>query len=171
MKKSIKILSIVLCLGMIAAACAVLFVGCKSEPASQDATFRLEVRRFNGTDSLGVTKLDGELLASKDIAVKAGQVHVSEALAAAATNENGLNKISFSSSDYLLFSGDSWFISGGHFDAETAYIDADFQYSYCAYNGSMSNGATSDPVDGLTVYTIVIDGWDGEIGGTKPYVG
>lgn len=132
--------------------------------------FVLEVRKYNGSTTLGATKIDGTLLASKQIPVADGQTTVSAALTALATAVDGQYKLSFSDTDYLLFDN-NWWLSNGYFAAETNYVAADFSYSYIACDGVMASGPTQDAVAGLSVYTIVIDGWDGEIGTTKPYAG
>lgn len=157
--KKVAILFIVL---VMATAIVLGTVACAN--SAKAGTFVLEVRKYNGANDLGVVNTDGELLASTKIKVTEGQTYVSEALANAATEENGMYKISFSKKDYLLFAKDSWFISDGSLSKEAGYVPADYQWSYVAYNGVMSNGATMDLLDGLTVYTIVVDGWDGNIG-------
>ena len=169
MKKLTKILSVIAILAILVVALSVI-VSCNQQPAQEDATFTLEVRKYNGQNDDSSVKLDGELLASKQIAIKAGQVHISEALELAETKEGELFKISFDGTDYLLFSN-NWFVSNGSLSKEPNYIADDFTYSYQAKDGVMSNGATIDAIDSLKVFTIVIDGWDGEIGTTKPYAG
>ncbi|MCR4874107.1 MAG: hypothetical protein K5923_00010 [Clostridia bacterium] len=169
MKKLTKILSVIAILAILVVSLSV-FVSCNQQPVQEDATFTLEVRKYNGQNDDFSVKLDGELLASKQIAIKAGQVHISEAFEAAATKEGELFKISFDGTDYLLFSN-NWFVSNGSLSKEPNYIADDFTYSYQAKDGVMSNGATLDAIDSLKVFTIVIDGWDGETGTTKPYAG
>jgi len=164
--KNIKKVAIVLMVLVLAMSTVIFAVACDQKSAAE-GTFVLEVRKYNGANSLGVVNTDGELLASTKIKVEEGQTYVSEALAKAATEEGGLNKISFGKTDYILFSKDTWFISNGYMSKETNYVAEDYTWSYVAYNGTMSNGATADLLDGLTVYTIVIDGWDGVTGSTK----
>lgn len=150
---------------------AISLVACdKPQPVAEDTTFVLEVRKYNGVTELGVAKLDGELLASKTIEVKAGQITVSEALAEIAPLQDGAHKIELSETDYLLFTetpmgySTSWYLSDGHFDAVPEYTSGDFQWSYMSFNDHYSNGVTQDFLDGLKVYTIVIDGYDGHTG-------
>ena len=139
----------------------------------EDTTFLLEVRKFNGQDDNYNPKIDGELLASKTIEVKAGQVTVSEALAEIAPLADGAHKVMLNDKDYLLFTettvnfSTSWYLNDGSFAAEPNYVPGDFQWSYMAYNGHYSNGVTMDFLDGLKTYTVVIDGYDGNIG-TSP---
>ena len=139
----------------------------ETEPT--EVTFALVVRKYNGAENF-VAKLDGEILGQKTITVADTDVTVSDALGKIAVNESGSHKIYFSDTDYIEFLDTtvnyttSWFLSSGSFAAETRYTDKDFQWSYMAYNGHYSNGVTVDFVEGLTVYTIVIDGYDGNIG-------
>ena len=171
MKKLTKILSVIAIIAILVVSLSV-FVSCdKSDKAAkEDTTFELVIRKYNGVDDNYSAKLDGEILAQKTIQVKAGQINVSEALAAVATNEEGSHKIAFNDTDYILFVdttvgySTSWYLTSGKFAAVPEYTDTDFQWSYMAFIGHYSNGVTVDFVDGLTTYTIVIDGYDGTIG-------
>ena len=142
-------------------------------PVAEDTTFLLEVRKFNGSDESYNPNIDGELLASRRIEVKAGQVTVAEALNEIAPLTDGEHKVMINETDYLSFiettSGltTSWFLNDGHFEKETNYVPGDFQWSYMAYNGHYSNGVSMDFLDGLRTYTVVIDGYDGNVG-TSP---
>ena len=167
--KNMKKVVIVLLVLAVAASVVLGAVAC-NQPTAGDGMFVLEVRKYNGANSLGVVNTDGELLASKKIMVKEGHQHVSDALAEAATLEDGVNTISFGKKDYLKFSS-AWWLSDGSLSKEPNYVAEDYSYSYMACDGVMSSGATADSVVGVKVYTIVIDGWDGEIGTTKPYAG
>ena len=86
------------------------------------------------------------------------------------TKESYLYKIAFNDTDYIIFleseymNQKSWMLTTGNFAAVPEYTDNDFFNSYCAFNGHYSNGVCLDFLDGLTVYTIVIDGWNGTIG-------
>ena len=171
MKKLTKILSVIAIIAILVVSLSV-FVSCdkKDKAATEDSTFELVIRKYNGADENYNAKLDGEILAQKTITIKKGQINVSEALADAATNEAGSHKIAFNDTDYILFIdttvgySTSWYLTSGSFAAVPEYTDTDFQWSYMAFNGHYSNGVTMDFVDGLTTYTIVIDGYDGTIG-------
>lgn len=157
---------------MVLAACLVLAAVACNKPVTEDTTFVLEVRQYNGADGEGfsaVPKLDGELLCKMTVKVEAGQTNVSEALAKVATIDGDTAKIDFGNGNYLLFNSSTWFCYDGKMRAVPAYIADDFANSYMAYNGEMSNGATKDALEGLTVYTIVIDGWDGNTGVAKSW--
>lgn len=168
MKKLTKIFSVIAVIAILVVSLSV-FVSCSSDKAAtEDSTFELVVRAYNGVDDNYNVKMDGAILAQKTVQIRAGQVNVSEALATVATVDGSSYKISFNDTDYLLFVltqptpyTTSWYLSSGNFVADQEYVDADFQYSYMAFNGHYSNGVTTDFVDGLTTYTIVIDGWDG----------
>lgn len=161
--KNFKKVAIVLMVLVLSTAMVLCALACSNKPAEEGETFTLEVRKFNGANALGVVNVDGELLASKTITVKEGQTTVADALAEVAPLADGAHKITFDGNDYLLFS-EGWFLTDGSLSKEKAYIAADYQWSYMACDGVMSNGATQDAVAGLKVYTIVIDGWDGNIG-------
>ena len=169
MKNIKKIIVITMLLVILTGMAAVTLAAC-NQPSAKDGTFVLEVRKFNDANALGVVNTNGELLASKTIKVKEGQMYVSDALAVDATLKDGVYTLTFSDTDYLTFS-ETWWLTGGNMSKETRYITEDYTYSYIAANGTASSGPTADLLDGLTVYTIVVDGWDGEIGTTKPYVG
>ena len=156
------------------AAVAASLTACKKGgPVKEDKSFLLEVRKYNGQDDNYNPKIDGELLASKTIEVKAGQVTVSEALAEVAPLVDGAHKVMLNDKDYLSFTETtvnfttSWFLDNGSFEKEPNYVPGDYQWSYMAYNGHYSNGVTVDFLDGLKTYTVVIDGYDGSIG-TSP---
>ena len=168
--KNFKRVAIVLMMLVLATAIVLGAVAC-NQPVTVDTTFVLEVRRFNGADGEGwtaVPKLDGELLCSMTVKVEAGQTNVSEALTKVATMDGSIAKVDFGNGDYLLFdTSKSWYLYDGAMSKEPAYIADDFANSYMFYNGAMSNGVTADALDGLTVYTIVVDGWDGNTGVAK----
>ena len=175
MKKLTKILSVIAIIAILVVSLSV-FVSCdkKDKAATEDSTFVLEIRKADGNYEGDYTttrpSLAGELLASKTIEIKAGQVNVYEAFAAIATKDGDTYKIAFNDTDFIIYTESeymgqkSWAVTSGSFAAATEYTDKDFSYSYCAFNGHYSNGAYLDFIDGLTVYTIVIDGWDGTIG-------
>ena len=172
MKKLTKILSVIAIIAILVVSLSV-FVACDNsdKAAKEDASFELVIRKFNGFNDDYTTKIDGDILAQKTIAVKAGQVNVCEALAEIAPSDEGAHKISFNDTDYITFVETqldpyttSWYLSAGNFAAVPEYTAKDFQWSYMAFNGHYSNGVTVDFVDGLTVYTIVIDGYDGTPG-------
>jgi len=158
------------------AASAAGLAACTNAPVvPEDTTFTLEVRRFNGAGSDYNPKIDGELLASKTIDIKAGQVTVSDALNVIAPLTDGAHKVMLNDTDYLSFTettvgySTSWFLSGGYMSAETNYVAGDYVWSYMAYNGHYSNGVTVAFLDGLNTYTVVIDGYDGNIGTSPTY--
>ena len=175
MKKLTKILSVVAIIAILVVSLSV-FVSCdkKDKAATEDTTFVLEIRKASEayTDATFTAKpsITGELLASKTINVQAGQVNVYEALAAAATKDGDTYKIAFNDTDYIIYTEStymyqtSWMVTSGNFAAVPEYTANDYLNSYCAFNGHYSNGVYMDFIDGLTVYTIVIDGWNGEIG-------
>ena len=133
---------------------------------TEDTTFVLEVRKYNGAEGYTVN-IDGELLASVEIPVKEGQVYVAEAMAEFAPLADGVHKVMLNDTDYLTFT-DSWWLTNGYMSKETAYIADDFANSYMAINDNeASNGMSQDGLDGLTKYVIVIDGWDGNTGVAK----
>ena len=184
MKKLTKILSIIAIIALLVVSLST-FISCdkveetinqvqeqlqEGQPVEEATTFELVVRKYNGSENY-VAKLDGEILAQKTIDVAAGQVNVYEALTVAATNEGSTYKISFNDTDYIVFTltqldewTKSWKLTSGHFNAVPEYTDLDFAWSYMAFNGHYSNGVYMDFVDGLKTYTIVIDGYDGNIG-------
>ncbi|MCR4875363.1 MAG: hypothetical protein K5923_06500 [Clostridia bacterium] len=167
MKKLTKILSVVAVIAILVVSLSV-FVSCDKPAATEDTTFVLEVRKADGTYSdptfAAAPSINGEVIAQLTVQVKAGQITLAEALKDAATvDENGMYKISFNDTDYLLFS-DTWWLVTGNFASVPEYTDGDFGYSYMSYNGHYSNGPTGDFVDGIKVYTIVIDGYNGTIG-------
>lgn len=145
----------------------------KGTPVSEDTTFTFEVRRFNGQGEDFSPLIDGELLASKVIDVKEGQITVADALTTYAPAVEGAHKLFLNDTDYLVFTETtmgyltSWFLTDGYFSKEPNYYSGDFEWSYMAYNGHYSNGVTIDFLDGLTTYTVVVDGYDGNIG-TSP---
>ena len=170
--KNMKKVVIVL-LVLVVAASVVIGVAACNQPTAGEGMFVLEVRKYNGTTGEGLAetpKLDGELLASKNITVKEGQKYVSDALAEAATLEDGKYTISFGKKNYLTFS-DKWWLENGNMTKESGYVADDYTYSYMACDGVTSFGPNADEVAGVKVFTIVIDGWDGEVGTTKPYIG
>lgn len=132
--------------------------------------FTVEVRAFNGVDAMYNAKIDGTLLASKEVTINEADINVSDALARLAPAEEGAHKLYFNDTDYLLFTettvgySTSWFLSDGYLSAEPNYTAGDYSWSYMAYNGHYSNGVTVDFVDGLDTYTIVVDGYDGTTG-------
>ncbi len=172
MKK--KFLLIALCAVAMGAA-GLTACNSKAPVVEEATTFKLEVRRFNGTDSSYNAKIDGELLASKTIDVAVGQVTVSDALNVIAPLTDGVHKVMLNDTDYLSFTettvsySTSWFLSGGYMAAEPNYVAGDYEWSYMAYNGHYSNGVTIDFLDGLNTYTVVIDGYDGNIGTSPTY--
>ena len=171
MKKLTKILSVIAILAILVVSLSV-FVSCATpEPTTEDASFKLEIRAYNGYDAASYTAdITGTVLATYDVPVKAGQTYVYEALSAIATKDGANYKIAISDTDYLIFTestteyGYSWMLTDGNIAAEPNYIANDFYNSYMAYNGAYSNGVVKDAVAGLTVYTIVIDGYDGHTG-------
>ena len=174
MKKLTKILSVIAIIAILVVSLSV-FVSCdkKDKAATEDSTFELVIRKYNGADENYNAKLDGEILAQKTVKIEAGQVNVSEALAKIATVDGTSYKIAFNDNDYITFNVTTsnfvttWWLYTGHFDAEPNYIDDDFSNSYMAFNGHYSNGIPVDFIDGLTTYTIVIDGYDGNTGVAK----
>ena len=176
MKKLTKILSVIAILAILVVSLSV-FASCDKPAATEDSSFELVIRKYNGQDDNFNAKLDGDILAQKTVEIKAGQVRVSEALTQIATKDGDTFKIAFNDTDYILYTQyydtwgnvSSWMITDGNFAAVPEYVAEDFGYSYCAYNGHYSNGVYMDFVDGLKVYTVVVDGWDGEIGTTKSY--
>ncbi len=176
MKKLTKILSVIAIIAILVVSLSV-FASCDKPAATEDSSFELVIRKANGQDESFNVKLDGEILAQKTVEFKAGQVRVSEALTQIATKEGDTFKISFNDTDYIIYTQyydsfggvSSWMVTDGNFAAVPEYIPGDFGWSYCAYNGHYSNGVYMDFVDGLTVYTIVIDGWDGTAGSDPSY--
>ena len=162
-----------LLLPLLATAASLTACNQQGKEVEEDTSFLLEVRKFNGQDANYNPKIDGELLASKTIEVKAGQVTVSEALAEIAPLQDGAHKVMLNDTDYLLFTettvgySTSWFLTDGNMAKEQNYVPGDYEWSYMAYNGHYSNGVTIDFLDGLNTYTVVIDGYDGNIG-TSP---
>ena len=169
MKKLNKILSLIAIIAILVVSLSV-FISCTEadpEPVKEDATFDLVVRQYNGYDDQSFTaNTDGTVLATLKVTIKAGQVYVSDALAAIATKEGDDLKVSLNDTDYLLFYS-SWWLKDGHFNAEPNYIADDFSNSYVDIDGVMSNGPTKDSLQGIKVYTIVIDGYDGNTGVAK----
>ena len=168
MKKFTKFLSVLVILSVLILSFALVACNVEEEPATEDATFDLVIRQYHGYDEATYSAaIDGTILATLKVPVKAGQTYVSEALEAIATKDADNNfKISFNDTDYLIFYP-SWWLKDGHFAAEERYIADDFSNSYMAIDGAMSNGVTADAVAGLKVYTIVIDGYDGNTGVVK----
>ena len=168
MKKLTKILSVIAILAILVVSLSV-FASCDKPAATEDTTFVLEVRKaaevYSDETFLSNPKLTGEVIAQITVPVKAGQVTIAEALTAIATknDETEMFKISFNDTDYLEFTS-TWWLSTGNFAAVPEYTATDFSYSYMSYNGHYSNGPTGDFVDGIKVYTVVIDGWNGTIG-------
>ena len=174
MKKFTKFLSVLVILSVLILSFALVACNVEEEPATEDATFDLVIRQYNGYDDATWTAdITGTVLATLKVPVKAGQTYVSEALASVATKEGSTYKISFNDTDYIIFSEStynnqkSWMLTNGHFEAEKGYIADDFANSYMALDGAYSNGVTADAVAGLKVYTIVIDGYDGNTGVAK----
>ena len=175
MKKLTKILSVIAIIAILVVSLSV-FVSCdkKDKAVTEDSTFVLEIRKasevYSDATYTAKPSIAGELIASKTIEIKAGQVNVCEAFAAIATKDGDTYKIALNDTDYIIYKESeymgqkSWMVTDGSFATVPGYVANDFLNSYCAYNGHYSNGAAIDFVDGLTVYTIVIDGWDGTIG-------
>lgn len=174
MKKLTKILSVIAIIAILVVSLSV-FVSCdkSDKAATEDSSFELVIRKYNGVDDNYNAKLDGEILAQKTVAIEAGQINVSEALTKIATIDGTSYKIAFNDTDYITFSvtqsgySTIWWLYTGNFNAEPNYIDDDFQNSYMAFNGHYSNGIPVDFIDGLKTYTIVIDGYDGNTGVVK----
>ena len=174
MKKFTKFLSVLVILSVLVLSFALVACNVEEEPATEDATFDLVIRQFKSYDAATWTSdITGTVLATLKVPVKAGQTYVAEALATVATKEGSTYKISFNDTDYIVFTEStynnvtSWMLTNGHFEAEKGYIADDFVNSYMALDGEYSNGVTADPVAGLKVYTIVIDGHDGHTGEAK----
>ena len=176
MKKLTKILSVIAILAILVVSLSV-FASCDKPAATEDGSYQLVIRKYNGQDDNYNIKLDGDILAQKTVEYKAGQVSLADSLKEIATKDGDTFKISFNDTDYIIYtqyydaygSVSSWMVTNGNFAAVPEYAAVDFVYCYCAYNGHYSNGVYMDFLDGVKTYTIVIDGWDGEAGTTKAY--
>ena len=172
MKKLTKILSVIAILAILVVSLSV-FASCTKEPAPEDATFSLVIRKASAEYSdptwMSAPDITGEIIVEKAITIKAGQTTIADSFAAIdADPVEDVMKIVLNDTDYLIFTYDSvyksWALTNGYLAAQPDYTANDYFNSYMARNGVMSNGIINDSVVELTSYTIVIDGWDGHIG-------